>query len=126
MKADVYRNLRKKCMSVRSRERKNYGRVVDHTNYIVMRDCTFIVNEAGHAKVLQTKRKNVHAFIRGNVVLSSQFPPHTIPEVDKYTEVTYNPYYCDTFVIKDWNEDYCIPVQGADVVIVKNNKVYAK
>jgi hypothetical protein len=70
MRADVYRNLHKKCMSVRSRERRDYGKVVTHASFIRMIDCKFIVRKAGRARVLLTKKKNVHAFVRGILVRS--------------------------------------------------------
>ena len=46
--------------------------------------------------------------------------------VDGWVEVTYNPYISETFVVKDWNEDYSIRVSGAENVYIMNNKVYAK
>lgn len=129
MKADVYRNLHKGLMSIRSRETHNYGRVAAHSNYIRMRDCVFVVNERGRQKVIETKRKNVHAFIRGTItramgyhVDTKQIPTPSTQGVDAYTEVTYNPYSCDKFVTKNGN----VPVGGAEEVLILNNKVYAK
>lgn len=130
MKVDVYRNLHKKCMSVRSRERQDYGKVVTHASFIRMLDCRFIVNPAGRAKVLKFKKKNVHAFVRGTLLRSlgrtfcGMEPKIPDAEVDDWTEVIYNPYYYDSFVINDG--DYTQSVLGAEEVLIANNKVYAK
>lgn len=119
-------------MSVRSRERQDYGKVVAHATFIKMVDCKFIVNPGGRAKVLKSKKKNVHAFVRGVLIrsLGQSFcgmePKIPDVQVDNWTEVTYNPYHYDKFVIKDWNEDYSTPVFGAEEVLITNNKVYAK
>lgn len=58
---DVYFNLHKHVWSVRKR-----GRVIGHSPNELLADCRFVVQPAGHAKVLREKRKNVHAFARGS------------------------------------------------------------
>jgi hypothetical protein len=68
MKVDVYRNLNRKCFSIRSREKENYGRVIGHANTVAVRDASFIVQPAGREKVVRTGVKNVHAFVRGDLV----------------------------------------------------------
>ncbi len=62
-KVRVYRNLHKKCISV-----KQKGIVRCHASNVVLRDCKFIVNEAGQARVRREGKKYVHAFIEGYVV----------------------------------------------------------
>ena len=62
-KVRVYRNLHKKCLSV-----KQGGIVQCHTDNIVLRDCKFIVSKAGQKRVRDEKRKNVHAYVEGYVV----------------------------------------------------------
>ena len=61
-KVFIYRNLHKKCWSV-----KQNGKVINHTSKIILMDCEFIVQPAGHAKVLKEKKKNVHAFVKGEI-----------------------------------------------------------
>lgn len=118
MKADVYRNLHKKCMSVRSREKDSYGRVKRRTKDLVMQNCSFVVREKGRRKVILEKRKNVHAFIRGNVSSTYVHPDFSL---DGLVEVTYNPYHSDSFYVKHTGQ----PVNYSGAVIVKENKVYA-
>ena len=90
-RAYVYFNLHKKCWSVRQS-----GRVVDHTNEILLKDCRFMVSQAGRERVLRDKRKNVHAGVSGYVVDS--FGRGGWAGLTKI--VTYNPYRYKTFVSK--------------------------
>lgn len=77
----AYWNLHKKCWSVMNSK----GRVIKHCDYLILRNCTFIVRPAGRERVLKTKRKNVHAFIKGE-----EYEPPELPLRDK--RVRYNPY----------------------------------
>jgi hypothetical protein len=88
---DVYWNTRRKCFSVRLN-----GRIVAWWKEVTLEDCRFIVREAGRQRVRLTKRKNVHAWVRG--VVTARMP-------DYYTAsgqyVRYNPYKNTTFVDDD-------------------------
>ena len=109
MKADVYLNLHKDAVSVRSRETENYGKVVAHKPKVHIADATFVVQPAGREKCRENETKNVHAFVRGE---------WTEAEKVLYGEpVTYNPYKYDTFVQAE-NEE---PVEGADLVMVSSS-----
>jgi len=84
---EVYRNLHKKCWSVRQG-----GKVKVHTSYICLQDVKFVVQPAGREKVLKEKRKNVHAFVKGYLISHK-----TMNRLNKDIEwtmdvVTYNPY----------------------------------
>jgi hypothetical protein len=84
---EVYRNLHKKCWSVRQG-----GKVKCHTSYICLQDVKFVVQPAGREKVLREKKKNVHAFVRGYLISAK-----TMNRMNKDIEwtmdvVTYNPY----------------------------------
>ena len=84
----VYFNLHKKVWSVRQS-----GRVVEHTKNIMLKDCRFLVREAGRKRVLREKKKNVHAGVSGYVVDS-------IPDIvyESCTHLAYNPYKYKGFV----------------------------
>ena len=84
----VYFNLHKKVWSVRQS-----GRIVEHTKHIKLRDCRFLVSQAGREKVLREKKKNVHAGVSGYVI-------NSIPEYRIFSEakLTYNPYRYKGFV----------------------------
>ena len=95
----VYFNLHKKIWSVRQA-----GKVVGHTKSIMLKNCKYLVSQAGRKRVLQEKKKNVHAGISGYVV-------DFIPACRIYHELTYNPYRNETFVSK---QDPYEPVEHSD------------
>jgi hypothetical protein len=101
-KVEVYRNLHKECWSVRQ-----HGIVRFHCGRINLKDCKFIVQPAGHAKVVREKKKNVHAFVRGHLC------DETTEDIQVFCwdDIYYNPYKAGSFV--DF-EDH--PVQSADFV----------
>jgi hypothetical protein len=83
----VYFNLHKKVWSVRQG-----NKIVDHTQYIMLKDARFLVGKKGRELVLATKTKNVHAGVSGYIV-------ERVPNVpDAIHNVTYNPYKYETFV----------------------------
>ena len=105
---EVYYNLHKKTFSVR-----HAGRVWFHTNVLTLHNCKFAVQPAGRAKVLEEKRKNVHAFIRGFFVRGDDHTNHRMLHAQ---QAMYNPYYFSTFVNVNSGE----PVYEADIVYLNN------
>lgn len=83
----VYRNLHRKCYSVRSMET---GRVLFHVDEITLVNVKFRVGKAGREKVLRTKQKNVHAGVVGYIA--------DVSLLCQPTKVTYNPYKYDSFI----------------------------
>jgi hypothetical protein len=63
-----YRNTH--CKNEKVYSIKQGGRVVAHTRQIMLKDCEFIINEAGRKKVLETGKKFVHAYIKGEITPS--------------------------------------------------------
>ena len=121
MKYFVYFNLHKKTWSLKN----NKTKLVDfHSDVTIMRNCDFKVSQAGRKRVLEQKRKNVHAGVLGEVVQSFDIfdTMPILPPTPDYIEITYNPYKYDSFVIKATGEK----VNSADKVIMQNKKVYAK
>lgn len=105
-KVDVYWNLHRNCFSVRARTGKR--QVIAHTQSIVMANVELIVSDAGRSRVIQTKRKNVHAVLRGEWIDAGQVE-RDLPRVG----VTYNPYLHSSFVVRNTNA----PVHFASVVL---------
>lgn len=91
MRVEVYFNLHKKTFSVRS---ARSGRVLLHTDEVHIDNPTFVVRKAGRERVLREGKKNVHAFVRGDITVFNDFNPDRLD----YTLVSYNPYKFDTFV----------------------------
>ena len=92
MKVAVYFNLRKKTFSVKALQGINKGRVIIHSDDVVIENAEFKVSQAGRNRVLQEKRKNVHAYVVGE--LKSTVHQACIAG----EKITYNPYMYSTFV----------------------------
>lgn len=80
----VYFNLHKKLFSVRYK-----GRVIAHLNKVFLANALFKVSEKGRQRVLRESKKNVHAFVVGNLEEGS---------LKNGVALTYNPYLFENFV----------------------------
>jgi len=115
MKAKVYFNIRKKRFSIMVK-----GKVVDHAAEVHIKNARFHVNENGRQRVIERGRKNVHAYIIGDII-------STKSEYKFCRQVFYNPYWHKTFrqhVICEKTGQYkgCRPIQKAmhvDLHVVK-------
>ena len=99
MKVDIYRNLNipkdDPCKwSVLNRSNR---RVVDRVQTAHVKDVKFVVQPAGRKRVLEEQRKNVHAFIRGELTDDRFMAVGLI-------KVIYNPYEYDHFIRTDTGE----------------------
>lgn len=103
MKVFVYRNLHKKCLSVKALEGPNKGRVIAHMQEVYLEDVKFKVSQAGRARVLREKSKNVHAGVVGTMIEAPVYREKAAGEymADNKDNVTYNPYKYDSFVVKE-------------------------
>ena len=122
----VYRNLHKKCVSVKQ------GNIVKcHARNVVLKDCKFIVSEAGQKRVREEGKKNVHAFIEGHVVDARKslelldFGWETVyynPYTTAHWVLSYYPYdkYVDT---AEWCDVWCDNVLGE---VLAYNLTYVK
>ena len=98
-KVFVYYNLHKHKWSVKD---VKTGRVIGHHYEVQLYNATFKVSEAGRARVLKEKRKNVHAGVEGYLttdVLARKMDGTILWESQSERHrVTYDPYKYDTFV----------------------------
>lgn len=92
MRVEVYFNLHKKVFSVR---RCSTGRVIMHSDHVHIRNPEFVVRKAGRERVLREGKKNVHAFVRGEITHFDDFNPDYDTD---FSLVMYNPYKYETFV----------------------------
>ena len=119
----VYRNLRKNCLSIQSREQENYGKIIGYCKSIFLKRPEFIVREKSRLRVLKEGRKNVHAFVVGrcpDLKLWSWQDRDITMGGNPTTKVFYDPYKYSTFVDKDGN-----PVYKARAVLVNTNYIQA-
>jgi len=113
MKVKVYFNLHRKLFSVVALEGERKGRVIAHETELWLANAKFKVSEAGRQRVLREQRKNVHAFVVGEI-------GYATGEAMVFRQVTYNPYLYSSFVFKDSKE----PVYSADLVWLENKKIH--
>ena len=118
---NVYRNLHRDCWSVRERGKK----VCHETEGIyILRECRFLVQQAGLERVRKEERKNVHAFVSGYEAFRylPKVHPHRERIMDSGVEVTYNPYKYDSFVIKETEQ----PIfKAKTVAFTEDGRVFA-
>ena len=89
MKVEVYFNLHKRVFSIRSCKT---GRVIHHAKDVHIVNPKFVVREGGRQRVLRERKKNVHAFVRGNLTTFKDNPSRLADTIG------YNPYKYDSFV----------------------------
>jgi len=81
------------CISLR--KLPNYQ--VEYAGYVVLKDVTFAVQPAGLKRFRDQGQKNVHAFVRGELVEATKNIPFTSKN-RAFLEAKYNPKVNDTFV----------------------------
>ena len=116
MRVFVYFNLHKKCFSIKALEGDRKGKVVAHSETVLLESCKFKVSESGRQRVLREKKKNVHAGVTGVWInaddrIESHF--NFLTMVGR--QVTYNPYKYASFVVKATEQS----IDKADVVAMK-------
>ena len=112
----VYRNLARDSYSVMAMEGPDKGRVVAWAKEVFLDDVKFVVRESGRQRVLNERRKNVHAFVDGK--LTSDQP---VWDIDETVRVRYNPYVGPHFM-----DDCHQPLAGAGCVLMDSDfKMYA-
>lgn len=98
MKVFVYFNLHRKCFSIKALEGASKGRVIKHSNAVLLCCPEFRVSEAGRQRVLKEQRKNVHAGVVG-ILSEDSDTGYFIDMAQRQGErITYNPYRFSTFV----------------------------
>ena len=120
-RVETYYNLHKQCLSYRQP-----GERVRHARAMVLNNVKFAVQPAGRARVLTDRRKNVHAFVRGDMVwvagLNDQLDDYTRTNMarQRYPRITYNPYHYES-VIKLGSAE---PIYSATQVVIIGGIIY--
>lgn len=132
-RVEVYYNLHRQCLSWRLignakgiYHNRHYRKNVRYAEAIGLHSVRFAVQPAGRAKVIETKRKNVHAFVRGYLVSASPVPPGEL-EVERlqyngFFQVTYNPYKYESFVTVSDHK----PIYEAGEVVIVGRRIFAR
>ena len=113
---DIYRNLHSGTWSLVDRR---VGKVAAHPDEAGMADVSLVVQPAGNRKVRETKKKLVHAFVRGRFVDVEAYSRFSKDDVRRQgVEITYNPYKHTSFVEADTERE----VKEADYVFLFSDK----
>lgn len=109
----MYFNLHKKLYSVQEKVNGTW-KVVKHTDQLTLKNVELKVYEKGRKRVLRDKRKNVHAYIIGELV------DYNYDHGGQYNNLYYNPYLHDHFVDYDTKENVCkcnqVTLNGKNIV----------
>lgn len=123
-RVEVYYNLHEKCLSVRHTSR---GAKVRHASAIIINDVRLAVQPAGREKVIREKKKNVHAYLRGEPVYIREVEFTDDGDLTDnnmwrhgYRPITYNPYKYESFVYADTGE----PIYEAKQLVVIGKNIY--
>lgn len=118
-----YRDLNSKdsqFFSIQAKGGKYAGKVLDHGVSVELKDAIFNVRKGGQARVRKERRRNVHAFVEGVLVSVDKGGKASLG--DEWVEVTYNPYFTDTFVEKATGKI----VLSADKAILQSGSVFCQ
>lgn len=88
-RVQIYYNLHQGGYSIKD---KATGLVVGYAQNVLLKRCTFRVQQAGRQKTIAEQRKRVHAYIEGDFVAADE--PFDFQHMDK---VIYNPYTTPQF-----------------------------
>jgi hypothetical protein len=89
---EVYRNLNVEGhYSIRCAKSKL---VLCHAESVLIKNCRFVTNEKSRQKIIETKRKLVHAYVVGEFIEADTPMPEDVQE-----GVYYNPYITKSFVL---------------------------
>jgi hypothetical protein len=116
MRVECYRNLHTGNISVR----ECGGKVLAHESVVYVYAPRFVVQPAGHAKVIEEQRKNVHAFVRGQLMGFTLGTLANFVGWEHWNLATYNPYKMPSFYDKTTLD----PVDVAEYAVVTTSGVY--
>ena len=128
MRVETYYNLHKRCLSYRFTAGPKDQRFVRHAQLMILNDVKFAVQPAGRARVLMENRKNVHAFVRGDMTYMNNDYYGNMDDYNEenlrrqnYRQITYNPYgMYDSFVYRDTG----VPIKSASQVVIVGKNIY--
>jgi hypothetical protein len=109
---EVYRNTNRKGVVYTIRQ---LGYVVAHANEVNLVNAEFYVSQPGRKRVKKTGRKNVHAWIRGELIAT-----RGISERSRLFQVVYNPKLYKEFRRLDTKK----PIKAATFVMLNEQGVF--
>ena len=107
MRVRVYYNLSRSVWSIKAMEGEFKGKVIGYASSVVLSDAHTVVSEAGRQRVLREQRKNVHAYIDGQLEQVGGYQERLLPAPrtgylsglrGQLFSLYYNPYHVDHFI----------------------------
>ena len=107
MRVRVYYNINRSVWSIKAMDGEFKGKVIGHADAVVLSDAHTVVSEVGRQRVLRERRKNVHAYIDGQLQQVSGYQKRLMtpklaqgyPEgMSQLTFLYYNPYRVSHFM----------------------------
>lgn len=112
----AYRNLNRGGFSARAHPG---GRVVAHADTLLIEDAAFRVSEAGRRRVLDQRRRNVHAGVVGDLVVDPRLACELLKR--RRFPADYNPYRGPAFVTEDGR-----PVESSPSVLLEGGRAWCE
>lgn len=85
----VYRNLNRDCFSIRDKKTRL---VVGYCMSVTLTNARFVVSAPGHARVIKTGIRTVHAYVEGEFISAEN------DKKDYYDIGYYNPFKTEKFI----------------------------
>ena len=137
-KHDIYRNLNKarKEPSRHVWSMRTKGRVVGHSEDVIILDAEFKVSESTRQRIIKANKRNVCAFVRGTLFSETAYCELTYPNayadwptrrggplctLSNRVRVSFNPYKSGSFYVCETGQ----PVTHADAVVFTVNGAFA-
>jgi hypothetical protein len=114
MKYRIYRNLRRSCFSIQEKIPGKGWRVTDRAENLEAHGITFRVYEAGRRKVIERRRKNVHAY----AIAESWQRVDALSVIDSECMIYYNPYQSSNFKINN------VTIERAKSIVLTGGKLF--
>lgn len=139
----IYRNLRKRCWSVRAKTGPRKGLVVGHVDNFTLTGVHPEISEAGRQRVLRERRKNIHAGLTGRLVSFTvdgikwtvpgcSYNEHETPNIASsggwlvprhgWERIHYNPYVKGGFYP---SLDSTLTVESSVICVATGSSIYA-
>ncbi len=123
----VYRNLNNGKLSIQYK-----GLVIGHADSLMMLNVVFKVNQKGRERVIKEKKKNVHAFVIGDIACCEGFKPFKNRELKRRETyklheyiwyrgtVVYNPFKFNNFKLSN-DKFKLVDIYTADRLDINKN-----
>jgi hypothetical protein len=109
----AYRNLKNGLISIQHYKKGKGWILSGHCDNCVLVNVSFKISESGRQRVLNLRKRNVHAFAIGKLIGKDS------SDIYAPIRLGYDPYKCDYFYDKDSGRK----LESADYLVVRNNEV---